>query len=452
MNIKQIYIRANKKIPISNNLIQDTQEKIDGQFKGYRIRRRVPRYAIVAVCALLVLALIIPNISKIYNPNNTIIHGNDAGAGNSRYGLDMLLYYRCNGSYYFLQYKIIPELQNNISKRIYGEFYEINGIAPSKSIALFRNDYYWQLDYVYKDTITFMGKPYLIDANSTNREVKDLNYLGYSDQHNIYKVPESDISSKIYVQINNWFYTDYVYAYQYPSTVDLSGITYELSIYRNMIIDNKVEGDYIGMAGQYKAYRNNDPNKGTQETNTIFIHINDTEEVRANAISLLDNSPIPVSRYGTEAESMPPLVSTIHWKNHGFYVIGEILPASAKDQLGKVLDNYSYNGFNYVLYEMEGVDTTKYIIVKNNNVFIKYNYMYTDTIVFNGRTYFIQDTNTNGNYIKGDKIGQSGSINIYEFKGIDPAKQICVPMAGPPLQAGEVSTTLGNGDLIAYSE
>jgi hypothetical protein len=418
-------------------------------------KHRIPKFAVVAACILLALALIIPNINNVFKLNTPFIQSENPGGGQPISGVAMFPYYRCNGSYYALQGRMAPSLQNDISKRIYGQLYEINGVDPSKSIALFINQYYYQLDYVFSDTITFMGKTYLIFASSTY-DGNDLNHLGNAGQYSIYEIPGIDISNTIAVQIGNLLHPHYSYAYQYPSTVNINGVTYELGLMKYNISENKSEGDYLGMAGQYKAYSYKDTSNGKLITigpKTISVHISDTEEVEATDISTPDNSPIPTSRYGPAVESMFPILSEIHWKNHGFYTYqGKTITGSVNDQLGNILDNISVDGHNYVLYEMKCFDPITYIIVKNNEVYLKYRFMFTDTIIFNGRTYLIRDTTINGNLIRGNKIGQFGSTDIYEFSGIDPAKEICVPMSGPPIPAGEVGGTLGSGDLIAYSE
>jgi hypothetical protein len=77
---------------------------------------------------------------------------------------------------------------------------------------------------------------------------------------------------------------------------------------------------------------------------------------------------------------------------------------------------------------MKGVDTSKCIIIKNNQVYLKYYFMFTDTINFNGKTYVIGDGNAG--YIKGSQIGMFGSNKVYEIKGEDSDKVIDVFMSG----------------------
>lgn len=348
------------------------------------------------------------------------------------HGVAIFNYYRYNGNYYLLK-DASPDIQKSISKHLYGDFYEIKGVDTSKSIALFINKYYWHLDYAFKDTVTFNGNPYLIDANTEYTPGK---YLGQAGEYGVYELPDSDVSERILVKIGE----SYCIAYQYLSSVKLNDVTYELEPQKQKI-DNVNLEEYIGMAGPYKAYKynNNDISKA------IMIHINDTEEVVANATTITTEDSLPVSNYGSPEESMYPSLATVQWKGHGIYFIGGRDESdSLKKQLGKKISDYSYEGYNYEIYEMKDADSSKSVIVKNNHVYLIYYFMFTDTIIFNGKTYVIGDSNAD--HIKGNQIGLFGSNKIYEFQGVDPDKVIDVFMSGA---AEDMSL---EGDFMAYRQ
>jgi hypothetical protein len=426
---KEVYKCANKKISIKSELVENTESKANEQLKDISEKRKsffgYGRVAI-PICLGIVLCIIvsIPHVLNDDGSKNThllrngpliSIRNDENSIGTIKNGVNMHQFYRYNGNYYLLK-DASPNIQENISKHLYGDFYEIKGVDTSKSIALFINNYYYLLDYAFKDTVTFNGKPYLINA-ATDTPGK---YLGDADKYKIYEMPGSDIAEGILVKIGNFYYI----AYQYLSSVKLMGITYELEPYKQNIDKNNVE-EYINMAGPYKAYRydKNDINK------TIMIHINDTEEVMANSTVINGEDQLPVSNYGSPEESMYPLLETVQWENHGIYLLGSQGESdSLKKQLGQQIDNYNYEGYNYEIYEMKGVDTSKCIIIKNNQVYLKYYFMFTDTINFNGKTYVIGDGNAG--YIKGSQIGMFGSNKVYEIKGEDSDKVIDVFMSG----------------------
>lgn len=429
MMFKDVYKGANKKISIKSEFVENTESKINQQFKGISEKRKVffgYRRAAVLACLVIILCLVgsIPRVLKNasskntpLSPNGPVLRNDVNSRGSIMHGANMRPFYRYNGNYYSLK-DAAPNIQKNISKHLYADFYEIKGVDTSKSIAIFINKYYYRLDYAFKDTVTFMGKTYLINAVSSNTPGK---YLGHADKYKIYELPDSDVSEGILVKIGDL----YCIAYQYLSSVKLMGITYELEPNKQKINKSNAE-EYISMAGSYKAYKydNNDINK------IIMIHINDSEEVRANATTITVEDPLPVSNYGSAEESMYPLLQTVQWKSHGIYSLGRQGESdSLKKQLGQQIGNYDYKGYNYEIYEMKGVDSSKCIIIKNNQVYFKYYFMFTDTINFNGKTYVIGD-GSNADYIKGSQIGTFGSNKVYEIKGVDSDKVIDIFMSG----------------------
>lgn len=428
--IRKSYKSARKKISIKSELIGNTENMINQQFNhSSGTHKPFHKYAFIAVpvCLALVLSFFvaIPLIFK----NTHALNGSRSN------GTIMFSYYRYNGNYYSLK-GASPNIQKNILKRLYGDFYEIKGVDTSKSIALFSNKYYQLLTYAFNDTITFQGKPYLMNANFSNTPGE---YLGNVGQYKIYELPGSEISDEILVKIEN----HYCIAYQYLSSVEFMGETYELEPEKHKINDNNYVEQYIDMAGPYKAYKydNND------NTKPIMLHINDSEEVKANATTTSHKGkPLPVSNYGSAMESIYPVLATVQWKTHGIYQIGsgENTQESLKSQLGKQIDNYTYDGYSYALYEMKGADTSKSIIVKNNRAYFKYDFIFTDTITFNDHAYIIGDDKEHN--VKGNQIGLAGSYKVYEIKGIDSSKTIDLVMSG--------STESGTleGDFTAFRQ
>ncbi|GFZ30803.1 hypothetical protein CSC2_13290 [Clostridium zeae] len=427
---KDVYKSANNKIPIKLELIDDIQSKISHKGNIPSTKHIIlPKYSL-ATFLIIILCII---ITKTYTFTNSDIIKNESvpiPQQNIQNGVSMSKYYRYNGSYYKLK-DAYPDIQKNISKHLYDGFYEIKNMPSSKSIALFANGYYYRLDYTHKDTILFNNKSYLITQSQyiQNNPINDVTpgkYLGKVDDYSIYEVSDHDTSSEVFVKIGN----DYFKAYQYLSYVELNGINYELKTEKNPISKDSVE-EYIGMAGPYKAYRYSK----NDITKSIVVHINDSEEVIADTTTLTDKEPLPVSKYGSDEESMFPIFASIQWRKHGIYSFdGETNHSPSKEQIGNKLDTIKVDNYSYELYEMKGEDTTKSIIVKNNKVYLRYNFMFADIIKFDGHDYIIGGGDPN--HVKGEQIGTFGINKIYEFKGVDPSKIIDVFMSSSPDNTG----------------
>jgi hypothetical protein len=424
---KDVYKSANKKIPLNPALLEKAKNNSNHRntndsskysfFKNHKL-------IAIPVLSLIILCIIFARTTIYREPN--VLNKNNQTANptinnkNSIFGVLMYNSYRYNGSYYDLK-NTDPNIQKNISNHLYGGFYAIKNIPTSKSIAMFANGYYYRLDYTHKDTVFFNNMPYLITGstyipNRPGNNTPPGKFLGKANEYDIYEVSNSDTTKEIYVKIDN----EYLKAYQYLSYVKLNGINYELKTEKNPITKDSAE-EYIGMAGPYKAYRynNNDIIK------SIVVHINDSEEVIADATTLSDKEPLPVSRYGSDEESMYPIGGPIQWRMHGIYL--EASSHVSKEQVGKKLETITIDNYSFELYEMKGEDTTKSIIVKNNKVYLKYNFMFTDIIKFNGHDYIIGYNDPNR--IIGEQIGTFGTNKIHEIKGVDPSKMIDVFMS-----------------------
>lgn len=344
---------------------------------------------------------------------------NISAVGNVSAGLCMYNYYRYNGDYYKLT-EAKPSIQKNISKRLYDSFYEIKDINPQNSIALFINDYYWQLDYAFGDTIYFKGKPYLIDPN---RCVDPNKYLGKAGDFDIYNIANISSDEEIAVKYQrDW----YVIAYQFPSSLNFKGITYELNTFKMDIKSNSHKGKeiYIGKVLSYEIYKLDD----VDESKTIIVHVNNDEEVEANAvITASANEKVPDSLYGSVLESIYPCICQVQWKYHGVYFINGSIDKPQEwlaNQVGDKIDAVDIDGYTYELFQMKDVDPSKRIIVKNNKAYFVYDYLYSDTITFNGTKYIMGDWDSEHKI--GKQIGTVGKHRINELVGVDPSKMICV--------------------------
>lgn len=148
-----------------------------------------------------------------------------------------------------------------------------------------------------------------------------------------------------------------------------------------------------------------------------------------NSSVLTSGKPIKKSKYGSPEESVQPSLLTVQWKKHGIYVVdsGE-KSSSLREQLGKYIGKYIYGGYSCELYTVKGLETDKHIIVKSNRVYLKYNFVFKDTIIFNGHRYIVG--NGKSDYKKDKKIGMAGSNDVYEIQGENSQKVIDVVLQG----------------------
>ncbi|KHD35660.1 hypothetical protein NL50_12980 [Clostridium acetobutylicum] len=416
---REVYKNANKKIEVKAELINNVKNSINGQTNKYR---RFSSYKQVIIPAFIVVIVVsyalfhktlissgIPENKIIGIPKDKAVLNTQNGSVINN-GECMLSYYRYNGRYYRLG-ETSYVIEKNISKKLYNDFFKIRGVNETQSIAAFINGGYYRLGYVFKDTVNFRGKPYLIDANSIEKPGK---FLGNSDKCKIYELAGTDPSEAVVVKMKNRC----MKAYQYPSLVSFNGTNYELQLVKNNIKKDNNE-EYVGMAGGYRAYKyyNND-------YRTIMIHINDSEEVRADTTAVNKEEQAIPKPYGAK-EYINLLPIAIKWKGHGIYMLGNKRESDkTKLQVGKQIDRYTRNGFNDAIYEKEGVSPDKCIVIEND----EYYFVCSDTINFNGRNYVIDDGPSG--YSKGSKIGSVDSIDIYKIKGADFSKMINVIVSG----------------------
>lgn len=485
MNEKEIanLIKSDDALKADDRLWESIEKKVQSvedtsniKLAG-RTKNHIPffRYGIASSClaVILLILLILPNLNNpsvnssnippaassqnSINQGPVIVHGSSPALGTANgpapgvsNGPVMFNYYRYDNKYYKAEYpaygandqisRDFADIQNKIVKKLSDSFYEISGIAPSKSIAHFDGRYYYKLDYVFEDSVALNNKPYLINANEipdpiTDSKTGKTTYtigenLGKAGSFDAYALPGFDPSEKIALKFSD---TDtYCIAYQLLSSVTLNGITYEVQpeIYPVQADDN---AKYIGKAGPYSAYAINN----VDPAQSIFIRTGDNHEATANAVIKPSDKNIPESWYGSPFESMYPIVSDIEWDHKIYQVSSYDYMGNQKtfcDQVGKQIGSYAFNSasntgsITYYLYEINGKDSSRNIAVKNNEVFIEYDYLLDSIVKFDGRKYEISLSGDSG--VRGDKIGVSGSNDVFEVKGVDPSKEIIVLING----------------------
>lgn len=431
-------IRNNTSLKAETVRWDDIERKLENRNSVYSKKPSFKwNYRIASTVCAVVVALVVLSSSQLRpfisgnwgdngdpsKPSQVQPGSAQVGGGAVNFGMDLSPYYRYNGDYYWLRLeKVEPAIQNQIEKSLGGNYYAINGYDPAKTIALFTNNYYWRLDYVFPDTVTWGGKPYLIEPWAGQAKVGE--YLGESDGFKLYRSPDAELDEGLVVQLSP---NRYAIAYQLPSSVTFAGQSYQLQTRKQAFQESET---YLGMAGPYKAYSFG----GMDSTYSIMLHINDAEEVQADAIILAPvGQPLPVSLYGSVLESMYSILMDIQWTHHGFYVIGYAGYYSQKEQdslknlVGEELGSFAYDGHTYWLYEMKGTDPAQTILVKNNQAYMLYNYIYPDTIVFQGSQYVAGNS---GGGVVGGQIGTAGKYPVFAVQGVDPAKEIVVGMSG----------------------
>lgn len=367
-------------------------------------------------------------------------------------GVCEFIYYRYYTDYY-RNMGARPSIQNNIEKGLYGDFYQIKGVDPQKSVAMFINRYYHELDYAFPDSITYNGKSYLINAN--NGMSPDTS-LGKAGGYNIYRLKGFDPSMELGVEIAPGHISA---AFRLDSVVNLNGTSYQVEPSLSEIPKGeklKALGKAHGETAAYDAYYDGD----TKNTAVVVLYVNNTYETTAVAISS-NAGPLPQTYSGTPFESMYMVDATVQWPGHGFYYCdpqsedqkynSTAAQAAIKKQLGAFLGNYQPDAnSSYPMYVIKGIDPAKKIMVQNNQVYLAYDYIFPDTVTYNGHTYRAGgvDGKENGDTIdgiraiRGGAIGMAGPYKVYAIKKIDPSKAIVVMMKGSAANVVSTATTI----------
>jgi hypothetical protein len=335
------------------------------------------------------------------------------------------------------------DIQTKIVKNIGGNFYEIEGSDPSKSLAIYLGGYYYRINYAFSDTVSFNGNPYLISMN-IGKVGKSLGKVGGFDA---YELSGSDTSNEIVVKIES--FNANCIAYQILSSVSFNGQTYYLKANESNI-DSHINEKYIGKSGPYDAYSY----EGKDPSQSIVVHVNSSQEVEADLFITTVGTP-PKSIYNSIFYTMYTQYASTKWKTHGIYIAGDSSYMNTQTQetynseLGQKLGTDTIGGINYDLYEIKGIDSSQAIFVKNNQVLIRYYFAYPDIITFNGAKYTIgsiSDSGVNYSYgIRGEQIGTAGSYKVYCIKNVDPAKAIIAYMIAT---SGTIAGSGGTETLI----
>lgn len=355
------------------------------------------------------------------------------GGGPSINGVLMLPYDRYNGNYYKLGTNE-PAIQKNIECHLYGEYYKIRGENPVKTIAIFINEYYRRLTYAFPDSIQWNGKPYLINANEIMENSDKGAVLGKSGGYIVYSV--KGYSGADAVSVNIPGYGNFI-AYQMPSSVTFNGVNYALRDERPY--DNIGEGETcLGTADGYKLYSVND----IKPPQAVLVRLTDKSEIEADATTPTLNEPLPESLYGSVFESMGACYADTDWAGHGFYYINDNYNTDAKQAaFAKLVGPFLGNSDSYPIYTMKGADPAKSILAKNNKVWMEYDYIFPDTVTFNGQVYVSAQDDTYGKGVRGGAIGKAGPYTVYRIEGVDPSKAVIVEMYGSTPGAS-LSTTI----------
>lgn len=147
--------------------------------------------------------------------------------------------------------------------------------------------------------------------------------------------------------------------------------------------------------------------------------------------------------------SMFLLPMTVQWAGHGFYFLdqaddgeafyGDAAKPAIKSGVGAFLGNYQPDSnSSFPLYAIKGVNPAKMILVQNNRAYLKFDYVFPDTVTYQGHLYRVggADGKQNGDTIDGKyticggRIGMAGPYKAYAVKKITPSKAIFVAMKG----------------------
>ena len=370
-----------------------------------------------------------------------------AARGGVSAGVVMFMYYRYNGNYYKL-IGATSAIQNNIEKCLCDNFYQIKGIDPSKEIAMFRNGYYQELDYLFPDTVYYNNKPYLMNLNSIEESVGS--QIGSYNDFNLYSVKGVYSLKQIYVSYLN----NYHIAYQAPSSVNFNGKTYVTNLFEIYSISQVALQAKIGQSQGFDLYKVGSDSPGPASDNFIAVKINNTQVAYADAIVLpTEGLALPTSK-----SDDPYYVScedNIQYKGHGIYGIlsnydSQTVQDKFKAEVGDLLQSYSINGIPFNIYQIKGKDPAKAVLLRcadlNGGIMYKeYEFVYPDTVVYNGATYqmdYTKDDVINGiRVIRGGAIGQAGGkYEVDSINNIDPSVAIIVVMSGNNPYGYESST------------
>lgn len=368
-------------------------------------------------------------------------------------GVCEFLYYEYAGNYYSFG-AADPAIQKNIEKSLDTGIYKIKGEDPAKSLAIFINQYYHRLTYAFPASLTLNGTEYLLSPDEygaltwadskTGKTVAGQRgaLLGKTAGFSVYAISGVDTSKQVAVDIGRYCCN----AYAAPACVQYGGKTYWLQARGGPVNIAKAGNSEtpLGSAGAYKVYKLD----GYDPSYSVMVHLSATEEMRADAVHPA-TGPLPESLAGSVFESMGPCYAQIDWSGHGFYYInGGYSSDTGQAKLAALVGESLGSSDEYPIYRMIGVDPSKAVLAKNNQVWMEYDYIYPDEVSFEGAEYIVPqggDDSIEKTYhvrvIRGAKIGMAGSYTAYAIQGIDPSRAIIVMMHGKTAQV-ESSCTI----------
>lgn len=281
-----------------------------------------------------------------------------------------LLYYDYNHAFYANKGSV-SAIQHTIEKSLGNGFYQIKGVDPAKSIAFFNGRYFYQLDYLCPDNITYNGKTYLIN---TDADAVTAGTLGMAGDTPVYRIKGMDPSLEIGVDLKRgriWA------AFQLDSDVKLGSKNYEVSaILRKIPKGEKLKalGKAHGETAVYDAFANGD---------SIILHIDKTYETDADPVTpAAVIGSVPQSLAGTPFESMFMQTLFVRWQGRSYQINdryndnrynSDAAQAALKKQLGAFLGNFQPDrDTSYPMYEIKGINPLKKIMVQNNMVYLEY--------------------------------------------------------------------------------
>ncbi len=359
------------------------------------------------------------------------------GTGRISNGPCMFAYYLYDGRYYALG-TVEPSIQKRIARKLSDEFYQIQGEDPARCIAMIVGGYYWRLTYAFDETVTFRDVSYLLDPDSLVESGKPLGAArGSAGALEAFEAAGQEVSREIAVKYRSTGDAPTCPAYAAPVSVRCRGKTYWIDPQEMENGDSGVEGAYLGKPGGYPAYRDAAENAG----DTILLRLSGTQEVSATAdASLPAGQGIPESLYGTVRGSIQAVSQTVHWRGRGVYMeVDESWQTDAAlEKSARLAGRYLGTASGCAIYERKGRKTSDALLVKNNRAFIEYDFIFADTLVFEGRTYEISDGGTvdGKEAVCGGQIGVASGFSVYAVEGVSPQTAVFAQMSG-----GGMSTT-----------
>lgn len=281
--------------------------------------------------------------------------------------------------------KIISDfasIQNNIIRSLGDGIYEIKGSAPAQSVAISDGRYYYRADFIHKTGFTFNGLSYVLAENRSPDNGTIGTQLGQAGSYIVYALSGADPHGKIAVGVPEEDTTSnsgkdkihYCIAYQLPMSIQFQGTDYYLE---GDEVGDSFPADLtkVGSAGSYDIYSPLLDN-GNKQITVKF----GTKATLAAAFTPTGQTP-PASWYNSPWESMYGINADIEWNNRDYqlsttfdYMADQ---AELKSKIGKKLGDYRYPGYDthtYGIYEIKGIDPKQAIAVKNNQVYMEYDF------------------------------------------------------------------------------